>query len=302
MEAQLATHMTTENHLALQLTQVVAQSTVSSLEQSRMMTQVAGLGAISANFMNIESDAFVATATTIAQLQNWQPVIEIFDGVEMVQVPSGCFIMGSAFFADEQPISEICFENAFWIDRFEVSRQQYADCVEDDVCGQMEDSFASTDPSQPINFVSWVDAFTYCTWRDARLPTEAEWEYAARGVDSRPYPWGNDFEPTYVVYFDNSLTKSGRIGERSSGISWVGAHDMSGNIWEWVSTIYDTTEFPYPYDANDGREDLERRDVLRGIRGGSFRSSQDSLRTSNREGEHPFFSSNSIGIRCARHN
>jgi formylglycine-generating enzyme required for sulfatase activity len=109
-------------------------------------------------------------------------------------------------------------------------------------------------PDQPRGGINWYEAYAYGQWRGARLPTEAEWEWAARGPDSRIYPWGDNFiDDLDVVIWDgndNEITAKVGAGIRERGASWVGALDMSGNIWQWTSSLYK----PYPYQADDGRE------------------------------------------------
>jgi formylglycine-generating enzyme required for sulfatase activity len=139
----------------------------------------------------------------------------------------------------------------FWIDVYEVSNGQYG-----------LSGWASGD-DLPRETVNWFDALGHCTRRGARLPTEAEWEYAARGPDALIFPWGNEFDATLVNYCDVNCPHEQRdndnddghatlapVGSYPDGASWVGALDVSGNVWEWTSTMY----APYPYDATDGRE------------------------------------------------
>ncbi|KAB2856554.1 MAG: SUMF1/EgtB/PvdO family nonheme iron enzyme, partial [Anaerolineae bacterium] len=120
--------------------------------------------------------------------------------------------------------------------------------------------------------------------------------YAARGPDRLKYPWGNDFVPEAVVYYENSNKQTAEIGRYPSGASWVGALDMSGNVWEWVSSIYQ----PYPYQADDGREDLNNTDDPRARRGGSFSNTLIYLRTTLRSRLNPSEQIKTIGFRCAR--
>ena len=162
------------------------------------------------------------TATTIASNASWTPVVQAFEGVEMVQVPAGCFEMGhEAGRRDERPTHEICFAEAFWIDRVEVTNAQYGEA------GQ----FAGD--NRPRENLTWFEARDYCAGRDARLPTEAEWEYAASGPDNLIYPWGEELVETNLVFDRNSNNETAEVGSRPDGVSWVGALDMAGNVWEW---------------------------------------------------------------------
>jgi formylglycine-generating enzyme required for sulfatase activity len=223
-------------------------------------------------------------------------VIQEFDAIEMVLVPEGCFMMGSDDGEpDEMPVHEQCFEHAFWIDRNEVSNAQYGSADDSFMC---EDN--SAEPDQARICVNWAEASAHCESRGARLPTEAEWEYAARGPDSLVYPWGNEFVHDFVVYQNTSNFVVGPVGSRPGGVSWVGALNMSGNVEEWVSTIYDPSAYPYPYSSDDGREDLADTDAMRVQRGGSYGAPERFLRAADRRQSSPSSISNSTGFRCAR--
>lgn len=183
----------------------------------------------------------------------WTPVIRSINGVEMVQVPPGCFMMGhAAGRRDEQPVHEVCFDRAFWIDRYEVTNEQYGSAG----------AFPGDD--RPRDNLTWFEARDFCASRGARLPTEAEWEYAARGPEYLIYPWGDMFIADNLVYDANFEFQLHPVGSRPAGESWVGALDMAGNASEWVSSRY----LPYPYRATDGREDLTNPTDRRVFRGG----------------------------------
>jgi iron(II)-dependent oxidoreductase len=153
--------------------------------------------------------------------------------------------------------------------------------------------------NRPVAEVSWFAATAYCAWRGGRLPTEVEWEYAARGPDGWVFPWGNDFDPDNAVCAQNSDgNRSWDVGSRPAGVSWVGAHDMSGNLYEWTSSLY----APYPYDANDGRESDASIDSehFRVVRGGSWGPSTNILRGAYRLMTYPYAGTYDFGIRCVR--
>jgi formylglycine-generating enzyme required for sulfatase activity len=210
---------------------------------------------------------------------DWTLVEQEFDGVKMVLVPAGCFMMGSE--ENGQPAPEQCFEAPFWIDKYEVANAQYGS-VSSEGC----DAFSS-EPDQPRNCVTWFEARDYCEGHSGRLPTEAEWEYAARGPDGLIYPWGNDFVGANVVYVDNSGNKAADVGSRPGGVSWVGALDMSGNLWEWTSSQYKDYQ-----DSDNGNINV--------VRGGMFSYPPGSLRATVRAGGNADFGDYSIGFRCAR--
>jgi formylglycine-generating enzyme required for sulfatase activity len=218
---------------------------------------------------------------------DWQPDIREVNGVPMAVVPAGCFIMGSeGYDEDESPAHEICFEEPYLIDIYEVTNAQYGS----------EGFFGGGE--RPRDTVTYAQAAAHCAERGARLPTEAEWEYAARGPDSLTFPWGNAFDPGNVVYVQMSLSETADVGSREGGVSWVGAHDMVGNLWEWTSTIYG---YSYPYTPDDGREDPDDVENFRVIRGGAYSTDVEFVRAASRKQKHPSLEwYGYVGFRCAR--
>lgn len=184
-------------------------------------------------------------------------------GVEMVLVPEGEFTMGSDIGPSvEQPAHKV-FLDTYYIDKFEVTNVQYKVCVEEGVCEQPTDAtnFNNSDYAQhPVVWVDWNMARTYCEWRGARLPTEAEWEKAARGTDGRTYPWGEKLDSTYANY-GKRINNTTSVGEYPKGVSPYGAYDMAGNVWEWVDSWYDA------YPGNEASE-TDFGTTYRSIRGG----------------------------------
>ncbi len=228
------------------------------------------------------------------------PIEQEFDGVMMVLVPAGCFDMGSTQeqrdyavslgstlenTVGETPVMEICFDAPFWIDKYEVTNEQY---------GSVGCSTYSSEPDQPRNCIYWFDARDYCESRGARLPTGSEWEYAARGPDDLIYPWGNEFVADNVVYGGNSNSQIAEVGSKLGGVSWVGAYDLSGNVWEWVSSLY------LPYDSSEDRENNSNNSDFRVVRGGSFVNTASSLRAANRHRGSPGLGDKYYGFRCVR--
>jgi formylglycine-generating enzyme required for sulfatase activity len=223
--------------------------------------------------------------------QAWAPTTQVFNGVEMVLVPVGCFMMGSNTFVEEEPIHEQCFEEPFWIDKYEVTNTQFASFG-----GESEHASWWNIFLRPRENITWYEARAFCEEkRGGWLPTEREWEYAARGPDAVIYPWGNEFAEN-VVYTDNSGEQTAEVGRKPDGSSWVGALDMSGNVWEWTSTIY---RF-YPYTIEDGRENRDFHNTSRVIRGGSFENAANFLRAAYRNWNYQGLPNNTIGFRCAR--
>jgi len=231
---------------------------------------------------------------------NTELAAEITDanGVQMVLVPAGEFTMGSeSGYEDERPAHTLSVDD-FYIDKYEVTNLFYKACVDAGVCESPMD-LRHYDNSRynnhPVVFVNWYMAGTYCTWRDARLPTEAEWEKAARGDDRRIYSWGNDFDPMRANVFLSGLSDTNAVGMYENGKSPFGIYDLTGNVREWTSSLYQ----PYPYVSKDGREDQMSTDE-RVIRGGSFDNSDVDTRTTSRFPFKPSEFSIGDGFRCAK--
>jgi formylglycine-generating enzyme required for sulfatase activity len=227
-----------------------------------------------------------AAVAPVAHNDEWVPLVREFDAVPMALVPPGCFLMGSEEGDDnEQPVHEHCFDRPLWIDLTEVTNVQYGS----------EGHFSGID--RPRDTVDWFEAAAHCRSRGARLPTEAEWEYAARGPDGLSYPWGTVFAAHNVFFADNSLEQSWDVGLRPAAASWVGALNMSGNLWEWVSSLLKS----YPYDSADGREvDGVANQGQRVLRGGSWESDAALLRTTVRYSDDPHAALPDRGFRCVR--
>lgn len=221
---------------------------------------------------------------------DWTPVIEVFDGIPMAFVPAGCFTMGADDGRpNERPAHELCIDDPYWIDVTEASNLQF---------GSYSFSPVSYLPAQPRNLMTWGEALYYCESRGGALPTEAQWEYAARGPDGLRYPWGDNFMRNGAIYDAVSDGETAPIGSRPLGASWVGALDMAGNVSEWTRTIYDDTLFSYPYHPTDGREDLAAIDVERVVRGGSYLNNPYNLRATNRDGIDQDTGVALVGVRC----
>jgi len=223
------------------------------------------------------------------------------DGMTLLYVPAGEFSMGSdSGLKEEKPVHSVDLD-AFWIDQTEVTNEMYAKCVQDGGCTQPSNPAHFNDPNyanHPVVYVSWIDANKYCTWADRRLPTEAEWEKAARGMDGRVYPWGDTIDCSLANYWGQENGCDGNttsVGNYPTGVSPYGALDMAGNVMEWVSSKYEQ----YPYNPTDGREDLSVSGA-RMVRGGAWNLTGNFVRSTRRDWYGPSLKRNYIGFRCSR--
>ncbi len=237
---------------------------------------------------------------------------EIIDdkGITMRLVPVGDFTMGSDADSDISNSSNSVYLDAFYIDKYEVTNVHYADCVTAGLCSPPQDAKSYFRPNYygdsqydnfPVVYVDWYMARTYCEeWRGARLPTEAEWEKAARGTDGRTYPWGEgiscdqanyDGNPDYDLYCTGETSEAGSYENSKSP---YGLYDMAGNVFEWTSSINKS----YPYDAVDGREELTGGGS-RVIRGGAWSTDSNDVQVFYRSWIGPNLSESVIGFRCA---
>jgi formylglycine-generating enzyme required for sulfatase activity len=245
-------------------------------------------------------------------------VVNRKDGSTLVWVPAGAFRMGAADGdKDERPVHEVKLAGLFvgktevtWaqLERFcaETSRPAPVNVI-DDHPGHFE-----AGPKDPAFHVTWDDARAYCAWAGLRLPSEAEWEYAARGTDGRRFPWGNN-EPVdarlanladdsalaaapdwqATAGYDDGHVYLSPVGAFPEGASPFGCLDMAGNVWEWVEDAY------RPYDDQEAGAD-EGQPLERVVRGGSWCYALNDCRTSNRASQDPASRFDSVGFRVAR--
>ena len=167
------------------------------------------------------------------------------DGAPMVLIPAGDFTMGSdKGDDDEQPVHRV-FLDSYYLDRFEVTNGRFAKFVEaihsEPPWGFADQETPVVHADHPVRWVNWMDATGYCLWAGKRLPTEAEWEKAARGTDGRVYPWGNDPPtPAQAVFgLKEGAETVSPIGNREKGRSPYGVHDLAGSLYEWTTDWYD---------------------------------------------------------------
>jgi formylglycine-generating enzyme required for sulfatase activity len=228
----------------------------------------------------------------------------------MVQIPTGCFDMGDVYGGgepDEVPVHKVCI-SAFEMDEHEVMNEEYEACVVAGSCTAPSDSSSYTRPSYyghyvyddfPVIHVDWFQASAYCAWAGKRLPTEAEWEYAARGgLDGARYPWGNAITGTDANFlnsgdpWDNDTTPVEHFPPNGYGL-----YDVAGNVWEWVNDWYRSDYYSVsPTNDPPGPASGTRR----GMRGGSWYDIKDYLRVSHRGDYNPGSGNANLGFRCAR--
>jgi formylglycine-generating enzyme required for sulfatase activity len=265
------------------------------------------------------------------------------DGMRMVYVPGGEFKMGSNYeetaygrklcreyyeegwpaactaanFGDESPAHMVTL-SGYWIDQTEVTNEQYQQCEQASACTAPIDTNSSY--NLPANYgdtefadypVTWVtrdQARDYCNWAGGRLPTEAEWEYAARGPESWLFPWGISFDGTRLNYcdancdsgpndptVDDGYADTAPVGSFPSGASWVGALDMAGNVREWVADWYG------PYSADPQVNPTGPASGEATIpHGGSWLDLPFLIRSANRGGDPPDYARHNVGFRCVK--
>lgn len=251
------------------------------------------------------------TPSPILTLDIGSTMISETDGMVMVYVPEGEFTMGEGS-AEHQ-----VYLDAYWVDFTEVTNAMFVDFLNKN--GNKAEGgspwLAASDPDarifldsnewvvqdgyddHPVTEVTWFGARSYCSWAGRELPTEAQWEKTARGTDGRTYPWGESIDCSFANYWGQNngcIGDTTEVGSYPSGSSVYGALDMAGNIWEWVSSLYQD----YPYDENDGREDLTTSGS-RVLRGGSWYLFDSGVRSADRGGNDPTLTSYDIGFRCA---
>ena len=268
------------------------------------------------------------------------------DGMEMVFVPAGEFLMGSmendsVAYNDEIPQRTVYLDE-FWIDKTEVSNAMFGRFVEETgyqtdaekegagfTYNRAEENWISTEGANwqhpfgpdsnlegledhPVVQMTWYDAQAYCEWAGRRLPTEAEWEKAARGTDGRKHPWGNESVEKHLVNFsdynfpakwshesmDDGYYLTAPVDSYPEGASPFGALNMVGNAWEWVADWYD--ENYYKEEPPDRNPSGPEEGYARSLRGGSYSNGMRWIRTTYRGGRDPSTADMGFGFRCAK--
>ncbi len=227
-------------------------------------------------------------------------------GIVLVYIPAGEFTMGSKdgdtdAFGDEKPEHKV-YLDGYWIGKYEVTFKQYDKYCEETVKEKPGDQGWGRGDRPVIN-VSWNDAASYCEWLNKKtglrfnLPTEAQWEKAARGTDSRIYPWGNEFDKNKCNSGESGLKKTSPVGKFPEGASPYGCLDMAGNVWEWCSDWYDEKY----YEKSPGKNPPGPADgEYRVLRGGNWFNDAWHVRAAYRSGYEPSFRWFNAGFRLSQ--
>jgi formylglycine-generating enzyme required for sulfatase activity/energy-coupling factor transporter ATP-binding protein EcfA2 len=245
----------------------------------------------------------------VASVAGWLDPL-VYRPVDMqdywVTIPAGVFLMGSEegdpeAYEDEVPQHPVQLA-AYQIGRYEITNRQYWQCVRAGICVSPKNDryILGVYQDHPVTDVSWNDAVNFCRWIGGRLPSEAEWEKAARGTDGRRYPWGNHPPDCSLANItdDNGnacIGDTAPVDSNPDGVSPYGVYNLAGNVWEWTQSLY----LDYPYEALDGRESFEALGD-RVLRGGAWYGSRRSVRSADRYGVAPDYWNLILGFRCAR--
>jgi formylglycine-generating enzyme required for sulfatase activity len=235
--------------------------------------------------------------------------VQTWGGMEFVRIPAGKFLMGSKddnklATEDEKPQHTVEIPYDYWLARYPLTNEQFARFVEGAAYKFNPEKNWKKKADHPVANVSWHDAMAYCQWLNdvlhsgikdliVRLPTEAEWEKAARGEYGNEWPWGNDFDKDKCNSAEGKKGGTTPVGAYSpQGDSPYGVADMAGNVWEWCHSLYKL----YPYKIDDGRESEEGA-KSRVLRGGSFNGDLRLVRCAYRSDGRPDFRFDFIGFR-----
>jgi formylglycine-generating enzyme required for sulfatase activity len=241
------------------------------------------------------------------------------DPPEMIRIPGGSFTMGRDDGPEDEGPAHRVMLAPFLIDRLPVTNAEFADFLNAAGGPMGEDGRRLFDwddgdarihkqgnayradsgfADRPVVEPSWPGALAYCRWKGKRLPTEAEWERAAKGTEGRPYPWGHAAPDASRAQFGSGWGETVPVGTPAAGATPEGVKNLAGNVHEWVSSLY----WPYPYRARDGREDPDASGE-RVTRGGAADTGAETLRTTWRGrgvSRNPRSGHHNIGFRCAK--
>lgn len=248
----------------------------------------------------------ISSSPTIAKTYTPTPTIyppQITQkGAVMLLIPAGSFTMGSNNGNDDEKPPHTVTLSAFYMDKYEVSNALYKACMNANACSAPAERssysrssyyYNSQFDNYPVIYVNWYQAKSYCLWRGGDLPSEAEWEYAARGTDGRIYPWGNQIDKTRANYNGSDTTSIDNI---VAGESPFGLYNMAGNVWEWVNDWYDGSYYQSSPSINPQGPSTGLNRI---VRGGSWGVDPGSTNSANRFEFYPRSMSYATGFRCA---
>lgn len=235
--------------------------------------------------------ASLSTASPPQEFVNLR--VSSIDGMPQVYIPAGTFRMGgfdARAAPDEFPSHEVTLDT-YWMDQLEVTNAMYQLCVSAGVCtlpqdlGTARKSYYFYNPEfkdYPVVYVTWGQAKAYCEWAERRLPTEAEWERAARGDDMRTFPWGEDKPDHRFANFNMLVTDTSRVGSYPLGASPFGNLDMAGNVAEWTNDFYSPAFYASALEMINPTGPASSSNWMRVVRGGSLGDAEINIRVSKR--------------------
>ncbi len=245
------------------------------------------------------------TATPILDIGSTR--VSSIDNMTMVYVPSGDFLMGSpdAVGEDDEHPQHTVYLDAYWIDQTEVTNGMYELCVNEGACTPPSNNSSNTRSfyygnftyyDYPVIYVDWDQAQAYCKWAGRQLPSEAQWEKAARGTDGQVYPWGNNSPDSFLTNYNSIVGDTTEAGNYPFGDSPYKVKDMAGNVWEWVADWYYNRIYYSQSQSNPIGSTLGEFHVLRG---GSWTNYIYNIRSAYRSKDSPSSASSNIGFRCS---
>jgi formylglycine-generating enzyme required for sulfatase activity len=224
--------------------------------------------------------------------------IEDSHGIPMVLVPAGEFVMG----ADNDQVAakpaHSVYLDAYYIDVYEVTQNRYRECLEAGGCTTENGKNLNTPvwDEHPMMDITWYDALEYCEWRGGSLPTEAQWEKAARGTDQRRYPWGDEPVTCERSRYGDCGWMTAPVGSHPEGVSPYGVHDMAGNAWEWIYDWYDQDY--YQISPSENPTGPEKDTGWKSERGGAWFYEASLMSSIWRNHAKPTWHFDYVGFRC----